>query len=519
MPNELTEWAEGVVSSISDRGISEATCRYFNVRKKEDGTLIFPYYIDDTLVAQSLRFPAKDFRWVKESGTNITDLPLFGQWKFKGGGKKIIITEGVLDALTIAEMYECKYPVVSIPGGASSAAASFRANAEWLNTFETVVICFDSDEPGIKAAKAAAAEVQAGKAYIVHLPRKDANEMWQAGEGKQLAGELWNGKPFRPDGVLAAKDVPLQKKTNDKANVILWPWDKMNQRLYARRTGELCMFTAGSGSGKSTLIRELINHDLNEGITVGVLMLEENTTDTLHDLMSLRLNKPIRKIMAARQVNAMLSAGNKPTIDFPVIDDLTEDEYKQARDELIEGNRLYLYDHFGSQDSDVLLSKIRYMVTSLGCQTVYLDHISIVISGQETGDERKEIDILMTKLRSLVEETNCNLVAVCHLRKTSGKPHEEGGRITSQDLRGSGSIYQISNTVLALERDQQSVEDARRDCILVRCLKDRFTGFTGSLTAFKYDGQTGRLGEIPYKEESDGTVRFNNEVMGTEVSI
>jgi twinkle protein len=85
---------------------------------------------------------------------------------------------------------------------------------------------------------------------------------------------------------------------------------------------------------------------------------------------------------------------------------------------------------------------------------VYLDHISIVISGQETGDERKEIDILMTKLRSLVEETNCNLVAVCHLRKTSGKPHEEGGRITSQDLRGSGSIYQISNTVLALERDQ-----------------------------------------------------------------
>lgn len=159
-------------------------------------------------------------------------------------------------------------------------------------------------------------------------------------------------------------------------------------------------------------------------------MLEEGVTDTLHDLMSLRINKPIRKIMASRAINRILAPRDK-AIDFGVVDDLSEEEYNEAHAALVADKKLYLYDHFGSTDGDALVNKIRYMVTGLGCKTIYLDHISIVISGNETGDERKDIDILMTNLRSLVEETNCNLVAVSHLRKTNGRAYEEGGRVTS----------------------------------------------------------------------------------------
>ena len=36
---------------------------------------------------------------------------------------------------------------------------------------------------------------------------------------------------------------------------------------------------------------------------------------------------------------------------------------------------------------------------------IVLDHLSILLSGNESNDERKMIDVVMTKLRSFVEET------------------------------------------------------------------------------------------------------------------
>ena len=110
------------------------------------------------------------------------------------------------------------------------------------------------------------------------------------------------------------------------------------------------------------------------------------------------------------------------------------------------------------------------------------------------------IDTTMTKLRSLVERTGIALFLVSHLKRTNNdKSHEEGGRVTLGQLRGSAAIAQLSDACIALERDQQS--GSERDATTLRVLKNRYSGEVGIAGKLKYDLDTCRFIETPYETE------------------
>jgi len=106
----------------------------------------------------------------------------------------------------------------------------------------------------------------------------------------------------------------------------------------------------------------------------------------------------------------------------------------------------------------------------------------------------------MTKLRTLVAETGISLFLVSHLRRSQGKAHEDGGQISAGDLRGSQSIAQLSDIVMAMERDQQNPDESIRNTTTVRVLKNRYTGETGPACWLQYDRSTGRMSEVPNPE-------------------
>jgi twinkle protein len=144
------------------------------------------------------------------------------------------------------------------------------------------------------------------------------------------------------------------------------------------------------------------------------------------------------------------------------------------------------------------------MVKALDCKYILIDHLSILVSGIEGEDERRNIDQLMTKLRSLVEETRCAMLLVSHLRRASGdKGQEQGKEISLSMLRGSHSIAQISDAVIALERDQQAEDPTLANTTTVRVLKNRYAGETGVATYLLYNKDSGRLTEIENPLESD----------------
>ena len=179
-----------------------------------------------------------------------------------------------------------------------------------------------------------------------------------------------------------------------------------------------------------------------------------------------------------------------------------ESELKTDFRNTIDNWNLYLFDGFGSFDPDVIYSRIEYLASGLECRIIFLDHLSILLSGLD-GDERRMLDITMTKLRSLVERTGIALFLVSHLRRSSNDrtSHEEGGRVSLSSLRGSHSIAQISDSVIALERDQQG--GTTGDATTVRVLKNRYSGETGITCNLSYDLSTCRFTENEITTDHD----------------
>jgi twinkle protein len=420
------------------------------------------------VVAQKVRFPNKEFVFLGDT----KHAGLYGQHLWRDTGKKVVVVEGEIDAISLSQMQDHKWPVVSVPNGADGAKKSIQKAIEWLEGFDEVVFMFDMDEPGQKAARECALLLTPGKAKIASLPLKDANDMLREGRVKETIDAVWGAKTYRPDGIIAGSDLWESVRREDRVPASPYPWPGVDSLTRGLRRSELVTLTAGSGIGKSAICREIAYHLLQQGETVGYIALEESTTRTALGLMGIALNKPLHL--------------NREGVD--------EAELRRAFDRSVGSGRCFLYDHFGSVDSDNLLSRVRYLARGCGCGWIVLDHLSIVVSGIGDGDERRLIDNTMTKLRALVQETGIGLILVSHLKRPEGnKGHEEGAQTSLAQLRGSAAIAQLSDLVIGLERNQQDAED--RHLTTVRVLKNRFSGETGVACQLIYNPETGRLAE------------------------
>jgi twinkle protein len=253
-----------------------------------------------------------------------------------------------------------------------------------------------------------------------------------------------------------------------------YPWEGLNTLTYGIRAGELVTITAGSGLGKSQVLREVVWHILQKTKdNIGLMFLEESVKKTALSIMSMSANMPL----------------HLPDVE------VSDEQRKDAFDATLGTERLYLFDHFGSTSIDNIINRVRFLSKGMGCKYVFLDHISIIVSAQESGDERKAIDEIMTKLRMLVQETNIALIVVSHLKRPSDKGHEEGAATSLAQLRGSGSIAQLSDMVIGLERNGQAEDITERNTTKVRVLKNRFSGITGPACKLLYNKHTGRMSE------------------------
>ena len=461
--------------ALVKRGITEETCKLYGY-----GTTSYmgqPAQVAEyrnskgDVVAQHVRFPDKRFRWVGDS----TDMQLWGQhlWRQNHGKETnvfCVVTEGEIDAMSVSQVQGNKFPVVSVPNGAQSAKKYLAANLEWLSQFSRVVLCFDSDEPGRQAAEACLAVLPLGKAAICHLPRKDANDMLQAGEEAQLRDLLWKATPSRPDGIVNAADLWDELIRPGSASVCSYPWPALDRMARGFRKGEMVTLTAGSGIGKSLICRHIAHHFLERGLRVGYIALEESLQRTMQGIVGLHIGKPIH-------------------LDPALAD---QQEVRNGFDEVFGSGRCFLYDHFGSMDPDHLINKIRFLADGEGADIVFLDHLTIVVSGLADIDERRAIDVTCTKLRQVVEQTGIGLLLVSHLKRPEGRSHEEGAATSLSQLRGSHAIAQLSDMVIGAERNQQGQAHERNE-LQLRVLKNRHAGQTGLVDKLLYDEDTGKL--------------------------
>lgn len=465
--------------TTSVRGITPTTFNHWNYKRGEyDGqdAHVANIYQNGKIVAQKLRMKGKKF--ISRSAGKIP--LLYGMWLWPTGGRKIVVTEGELDALSVSQIQGNKWPVVSLTNGAKSAVKAFKENIEYLSGFDQVVICFDADEPGQEAAHDAAQVLPPGKASIVQFPGdyKDANEMLVAGAGQSLQSLLWNAKPYRPDDIVTLTDV-REKVLQPVEWGFSYPWEDLTAMTFGRRLHESTFVGAGTGIGKTTFICELLNHDANVlGIKTGMIPLEQTPHKFFQRLAGLLGNKKF----------------HKPS------DGSWDEQDLQAALQHINHENLFVYNTRGNADWDVIKAKIRYLAIGCGCQSIYLDNLTGITGGKSEG-RMELIDRVTLDIASLVLELPIMITVVSHLATPEKGSHEEGARVQLKEFKGSRSIGAWAHNAIGLERDQQDPD--RSDVMTVRFLKDREMGeAVGRTCDLQYDHSTGRL--IPYNDPDLG---------------
>jgi twinkle protein len=474
--------------AIPARKLTEETCRKwgYTVGELSGKKVQIANYRNTAgqIVGQKVRFPNKDFLFLGD----IKEAGLYGQHLWRNGGRKVVITEGEIDALSVSQAQDNKWPVVSVPNGARGAKKAIQRELRWLEEFEEVVLMFDEDEEGRAAAQECAGLFRPGKCKLARLPMKDANELLKSGKTDEIINAIWGAKSWRPDGVKTIADI-RDKVLIPPEQGFPWFIDELTTLTFGRRLGEIYAFGAGTGIGKTDFLTEQIQYDivrLNE--PVGLFMLEQQPVETV-------------KRIAGKTVGKR----------FHVPDGSWEtSELIEALDSLERSGRMFLYDSFGATDWEIIQNTIRFLAHSEGVRIFYLDHLTALAAAED--DERTALERIMSDMGSLVKELGIIIHLVSHLATPDGKPHEEGGRVMIRHFRGSRAIGFWCPFMFGLEREQQAEDETRRAVTTFRVLKDRFTGqSTGKVIYLGYDAAIGRLYALNHDPFADNQHQPNEE--------
>jgi twinkle protein len=470
--------------AIMSRGISKQVIDYFGIKMavSPEGfgrSHYYPYTKNGTVVAYKERILPKSF----QIHGDFKDTELFGQ-NSASGGKTLVITEGELDACAVAQSFLDKYnkifPVVSIPS--ATGLKALLEQRSWIRTFESIILMFDKDEAGQAAIEKASKIIGAGKVKVAKLKAKDPCEQLIAYGSESLLRAYWDAQTWSPAGLVVGEKVWEQYKQRRNTESIPYPdcLKGLNDKLKGIRHGEITLFTSGTGSGKSTVIKEIVLDLLDKtDDKIGLISLEESVGDTAEKFIGMFLKK-----------NTVSG------------ESISEKDERAGFEHVFGTERLVLLDHQGSVGDASLIDKIEYMAL-MGCKYLVLDHITIAVSeGTEGLSGNEAIDKMMSDLLKIVKKHNVWLGLISHLRKSpgGGKSFEEGNLASIDDIKGSGSIKQISFDIIAFARNLVSENPNERNTIKFRVLKSRFTGLTGTAGAATYDGDTGRLAYVETSE-------------------
>lgn len=503
-----------------DRGIRKDVCEKFGIRaalSQADGETVEAYYFPSfNQKGKIVGYSKQDITKSKEEKGHWTAIgsvtignKLFGQTVAEAINRKrtnVVITEGQWDAVSVYQAlvdnvkgtkYEGLEPfVVSIPLGTANAVEALLHNDEYVKSHDALTIFFDDDYctpketkqgvvKGHEAREAVAnAFVGSGISLMTVSPEdgyKDASDYMQAGKVTELAKLVQFGKRvYSAEKIVKANEVSLEELLEPRPEgVYVNAFPELMNKIHGFRTRELTLLTSPSNTGKSTVLSLFANAFVDAGHKIGMIYLEETNKETMQRLVASKL-----------KVN-YLKFKDKP-LELASIEEITK-----AYDEIVNNDMLVMLSHFGSLPVSELMSKIKHMHLVEGCKYILLDHLSMVISGLETDNERKQLDIVMTELAAFCAANEVCVIAVSHINRTNanqfvapkGKEAEPYWvQVTKESMRGSSSLEQLSFIILGLE--PQIMPDRSRGNVRLTVLKNRPWGYLGVADEFKIDEET-----------------------------
>lgn len=473
---------EGVIDFMTEgvsyeylawRGVDKGTMSFYDTKTKIDASgkpISIGYkYPNDSYKVRKFNVPKAE---AFTSQGEIAKGGLFGRNRFSAGSHKhVIITEGELDALSLHQTV--RTPVVSVRSS-TAAVMDCTLDRSWLNSFERIYLAFDGDTQGRDAAAGVAKLFDFNKVFHVKFPggtRKDANDYIAAGESDELRNIVLNSKKYQPDSIISDLSIFTKLLEQKPQWGVPYPWPSITKATYGIRLKESVLITALEGVGKTEIchaVEHSILKNTPDDVNVGGIFIEQPEQRHLQALAGLELRQPVHlpdRLASDREVSEALQ--------------------KVVRKD----DRLFIYSHFGSDDPDTILDTIRYLVSARNCKYVFLDHISMVVSGLRGNDATQKLDYLSTRLQMMLMELDFALIMVSHV---------------NDDLltRGSRNISKIGNVWLHLSRDLKSEDAMTQRTTQVSLFKNRYSWKTGPVCQLLFDPVTYTLSEVTDERES-----------------
>lgn len=483
MPNnQLTVEAIKEYSTREYRDIDQAILEEAGVKTGISTTtgdvedVFYPvYHTDGTLLGYKQRHLPKQFYTIG----NLRDKPkqLFGQPTVGEGGKLLVIVEGEDDTLTGRQILRDLgkgYNIVGIPFGAAHAEAVARDNINWLESFETVIIVPDQDEPGMDAAKAIASVLTPGKVKFGKHSEKDVCDLYKEGKSKEFLNAIWRAKVYTPKGIIAAGDREEEFfASKGSKTTYYYPemFPELNKMSDGFRGGELVLWTAGTGAGKSQIVDQCLEYWLTQGLRVGAIKMEHNVDRNLENLLSVHIGVNLKIPELAAQIS--------------------EDELREHYRNFYGDNRFLLIDHSVEGESSIL-ETIRYLAVAQHCKIIVIDHLHAIMYETSDENENQRMDSILRSLWKMAQQYDIAIHCIAHPRKSGSgaKSAEAGGFISLDDLKGSSALKQVPDGVISALRDSSAEDEHERRTAHIHMLKNRWMGHTGPADSIIFDVNT-----------------------------
>lgn len=483
---EIEEFEEYQTVDLKDRKLSAASLTVYGIKTGLDPTNgvspithHYPYYKDSVLKAYKNRVISNKKMW---SVGDMKNVDLFG-WDvaLSTGSPRLYITEGELDAVALYALlkrnskgtqWEANEPaVVSLPKGASGAAKEISKSLEKIDkNFKDVVLVLDQDEPGQKATE----EILkiAPHFQTVTLPAKDANECLIKGHIKATANAVMF-KTSVPKNTSIVWGGQLHEDARKAAVMgFSWPWPALTKLTRGIRFGETIYVGAGVKMGKSELVNALAAHFITEhGWKVFMAKPEEANRKTYQ--------------MVVGKVAGRIFHDPDVTFDY--------DAYDKASAYV--GDNLAMLDLYQHMGWESLKADIKYAALK-GCKAVFIDPITNLTAGMESGDANTKLQEIAVELSAMAADLDIVLFIFCHLNAPKDVPHERGGAVLSKQFAGSRAMMRSCNYMIGLEgnKDPDLTPNERnlRDLVL---LEDREFGAVGRVPLF-WSSHTSNFTEV-----------------------
>lgn len=375
---------------------------------------------------------------------------LFGMNLYTAGSaRKLTITEGELDALSVAQMMKSSYinPVVSLPSATPSKKLWDKCY-DWVNSFEQIILSVDNDEAGNEIA-ARIAKLFPNKVYRVdHSKYKDANEFLKAGAIQEFKGAWFNAKKYTPENILNTSDqfLKLYQDTPNHQYVETGIRD-LDDKILGLMQGHFTVFKAPTGIGKTELMRYLEYNMLKKGVPIAAWHLEETKLRSLLGLVSYELNDNLTR-------RDLIDEKGREADVIDAIKALTKDELFY---------QFYLQDGEGAEE---LCDQIRYFSQACGVKYVFFEPIQDVIVGSSDESKEQMLADLSVRLSKLAAELNVGIVSIGHTNDNG-------------DFKYCRMVGQRASVIINLERDKDAKEPQERNTTYLHVEKNRPTGEVG----------------------------------------